>query len=448
MKKILLILLAVPSICFADSKVSQLVETLTPATTDYAYTVSNSTSMKVKWSTVLNLPASSTSYLNALSGGSNIYPSTAADAAHIISSMTVDGWAVLGGSFTATQPWAMRLAGVNRLALSADGTATTYQTGGGNNLLFTGPANTTAVSTGLIQFKNLSAFSTNSSGQSIFMAVTPTINSSSSGGNTDFLINRTQSAVGSGSQFLLDAQVGGVTEGSIDNTGIIRATGGFISVANSFLATVNNTSSANNARIQFTSTGLVASRNVADGNPALTVNQINASSTGDILDLQAISATLVSVGVASMTVTIPFNAKASTTSTAAPLDYYGAYASSNSSVYAPMAATTVYSNIISTGIGPGDWRCSGVVDLNTTGVTMTSAFGALSLYSGNATTDHVANVNVMPTYGVGTIAEVTGLIPTSQFLVSVSTTIFLKGVCTYAIGSPTQRGTIICERGH
>lgn len=207
----------------------------------------------------------------------------------LMSSLTVSGAITSTTSATISAfetPIAYKLSGTTRLTLSEDSTNTTFQIGAGNNFIFIGPANTSAVSTGLIQFKNLSTFSTNSAGQSVFMAVTPTINSNTTGGNTDFLINRTQTTVGSGSQLLLDAQVTNVSKFSIDNTGLTTAAGGFVSTANNFFATINNTSSANNARIQLTASGLVASRNVADTNPALIVNQINAGSTGNILTLQ------------------------------------------------------------------------------------------------------------------------------------------------------------------
>ena len=70
---------------------------------------------------------------------------------------------------------------------------------------------------------NLKTFSyTNTSGASAGVSVLPVYNQASgTASNTDFLINRTQTAVGSGTQLLLDAQVGGVSQLSIGNTGKI-----------------------------------------------------------------------------------------------------------------------------------------------------------------------------------------------------------------------------------
>jgi hypothetical protein len=50
---------------------------------------------------------------------------------------------------------------------------------------------------------------------------------------------------------------------------------------------VGNLTSTNNSHIELTNNGSVISRNIADTNPTLIVNQIHASSTGDILKVQA-----------------------------------------------------------------------------------------------------------------------------------------------------------------
>jgi len=63
---------------------------------------------------------------------------------------------------------------------------------------------------------------TNTSGSRSFMLVSPTYNQTSgTAANTDLLINRTETAVGSGSQLLIDTQVGGVSKFSISNTGSV-----------------------------------------------------------------------------------------------------------------------------------------------------------------------------------------------------------------------------------
>lgn len=58
------------------------------------------------------------------------------------------------------------------------------------------------------------------SGTNAIFAITPTYNQTSgSAANTDLLINRTETAVGSGTQFLANFQVGGASKFSVANTG-------------------------------------------------------------------------------------------------------------------------------------------------------------------------------------------------------------------------------------
>lgn len=77
MKKLLYGFIFIPSLLFADAKVSDLIETTTPSTTNFMYIVENSTSMKVKLSTLLSLPGSSTSYMLLTSSGEFVTYSSA-----------------------------------------------------------------------------------------------------------------------------------------------------------------------------------------------------------------------------------------------------------------------------------------------------------------------------------------------------------------------------------
>jgi hypothetical protein len=65
---------------------------------------------------------------------------------------------------------------------------------------------------------------TNTSGSIGALVVSPTYNqTTSTASNTDLLINRTETAVGSGTQLLIDAQVGGVSKFSISSVGAITS---------------------------------------------------------------------------------------------------------------------------------------------------------------------------------------------------------------------------------
>jgi hypothetical protein len=66
---------------------------------------------------------------------------------------------------------------------------------------------------------------TNSSGDTVNLSIDNTVNQTGTAGHTDVLINRTQTAVGSGNQYLLDLQVDGTSKFTVENNGVIRATG-------------------------------------------------------------------------------------------------------------------------------------------------------------------------------------------------------------------------------
>ncbi len=63
------------------------------------------------------------------------------------------------------------------------------------------------------------------SGSQAYLAIKPYWNQTDTASGTDLLINRTQTAVGSGAQYLIDAQVGGVSKFSVTNTGSVTAVG-------------------------------------------------------------------------------------------------------------------------------------------------------------------------------------------------------------------------------
>lgn len=75
---------------------------------------------------------------------------------------------------------------------------------------------------------------TATSGQSSLLAFTPTYNQASgSAANTDILVNRTETALGSGAQFFTDFQVSASSRYSVDNNGHIKSSG-FLTVASDF----------------------------------------------------------------------------------------------------------------------------------------------------------------------------------------------------------------------
>lgn len=77
---------------------------------------------------------------------------------------------------------------------------------------------------------------TGSSAAQVYLAIKPTYNQTGTAGGTDLLINRTQTAVGSGLQLLQDWQVGGVSKAQLSNTGTLSIDG---------LLYINDVNSAN-----------------------------------------------------------------------------------------------------------------------------------------------------------------------------------------------------------
>lgn len=70
----------------------------------------------------------------------------------------------------------------------------------------------------------------NSSGTGTPVAILPTYNQVDSvSANTDLLVNRTETLVGTGDQLLIDLQVGGVSKFRVDNSGYVRAQAGMLS---------------------------------------------------------------------------------------------------------------------------------------------------------------------------------------------------------------------------
>ena len=140
-------------------------------------------------------------------------------------------------------------------------------------------AGLTADSTGItgnwIQFGE--GTSTATSGTISRFAITPTYNQASgTAANTDLLINRTQTAVGSGAQRLIDAQVGSVSQFSVTNGGVVQAAGSI--TANTDLIAANRYILASKALINVTAptiaSGFGSSPSVPanNGTAAFTVN--------------------------------------------------------------------------------------------------------------------------------------------------------------------------------
>ena len=100
--------------------------------------------------------------------------------------------------------------------------------GGGTSLLQAASAGITSRAAGgtgteTFRYYNNTALSANSGTQNFFK-LEPTINQSGTAGYNGLLMNVTETAVGSGAQYLIDAQVGGTTKFNIANDGTVTTT--------------------------------------------------------------------------------------------------------------------------------------------------------------------------------------------------------------------------------
>lgn len=120
----------------------------------------------------------------------------------------------------------------------------TGSTSGVHEFLSTGHTTSTA---GNIWFRIASGTTTASSGTSIGMQFTSTYNQSSTAAGTDLLINRTETAIGSGTHRLIDAQVGGASKFSVDRAGGVRIGGA--NAANQISVVDRGTSTQNPASL-------------------------------------------------------------------------------------------------------------------------------------------------------------------------------------------------------
>jgi hypothetical protein len=94
-----------------------------------------------------------------------------------------------------------------------------------------------------------------------------------------------------------------------------------------------------------------------------------------------------------------------------------------------------FGNVTSIALTAGDWDLTGVLDAAFL-TSLTRITVALSLFSGNTTTDHVTGLNVMDCpLGVTGALHGSISIPNWQVVSDIATTVFLKAQLTGAVGN-------------
>lgn len=125
---------------------------------------------------------------------------------------------------------------------------------------------------------------TNTSGANAgALVIEPTYNQlSGTATNTDLLISRTQTAVGSGTQLLIDAQVGGSSKFSVDNTGVINTVTNYRVNANEVLLSASALNVRSNYSVNWSNdaNGAFGTKDIGLARSAAGVLKITDGSTG------------------------------------------------------------------------------------------------------------------------------------------------------------------------
>jgi hypothetical protein len=184
-------------------------------------------------------------------------------------------------------------------------------------------------------------------------------------------------------------------------------------------------------------------------------NANGASISSSTLTLQPADATnpgVVTSGTQTIGGTKTFSGqligKGTATNDNAAAGYIGEYPTVGIGTDVAAAATTVWGNVATITLSAGDWDVTGIAGTNAIGVTVTGPTRvALSLFSGNTTTDHVSGDNVIGFSPSTNATDYRGnSIPNWRVSVTGATTVYLKALFTYSAGSPTWSGRISARR--
>lgn len=116
------------------------------------------------------------------------------------------------------------------------------------------------------------------------------------------------------------------------------------------------------------------------------------------------------------------------------------------STAANTAATGTFGNVTSIALTAGDWDITGQVEMQLNGATMTTVFvAAISINSGNTTTDHIEGDNVTRNLPPSALGSVCTSVAT-RLLLAASTTVYLKALASFSAGQPQALGTIRARR--
>lgn len=149
-------------------------------------------------------------------------------------------------------------------------------------------------------------------------------------------------------------------------------------------------------------------------------------------------------------INVPTTIKGTVAADNAPDGYIGQRVSSNT-INGVNGVNGQYVNFVSTVITPGDWSCSALINIDTNTATAITQLGAaISVNSGNTTTDHVNGLNTtfqVPAPGASLSGMYPYVIPEYTIQTASTQTVYLKFYSEFTTGAVKARwGSLRCRR--
>jgi len=119
---------------------------------------------------------------------------------------------------------------------------------------------------------------------------------------------------------------------------------------------------------------------------------------------------------------------------------------SSATVAASVATSGQFGNAGQLSLTAGDWDVDAVCELAANGATVTQAQMAISVNTGNTTTDHVSGDNQISLIIPIATNGAAGAISNYRKSLSGTTTVFVKAKATYTVATPTRACRISARR--
>lgn len=131
--------------------------------------------------------------------------------------------------------------------------------------------------------------------------------------------------------------------------------------------------------------------------------------------------------------------------------FVGEYVESVISTYTNVpGASAAWGNMASISLTAGDWDVTGLANFIANGATVPAGIDAdeiaISVNSGNTTTDHVQGSNQLQTLVPSSATDHSGSIPAYRLSLSATTTVYFKVIFTYSVATPQYKCRLSARR--